>query len=225
VGDGESALSASGRAAAPGSVPDWLRWARRAQAIAQSGLTYARDPYDVERYEALRALAAEMLATHATESPVRVEGLFAAEAGYATPKLDVRGVVFRADGRLLLVRERSDGGWALPGGWVDVGESPSEAVEKEVREESGFVVRATKLLAVLDRDRHGHPPLAFHVHKLFVRCELVGGAPAAPGLETDGVGFFAADAVPPLSLTRVTPAQVARMFEHLHHPEWPADFD
>jgi ADP-ribose pyrophosphatase YjhB (NUDIX family) len=208
-----------------GEVPAWVRWARRMQALAQNGLTYARDPYDVERYEALRALAAEVVASHAATPRDEVHDLFAADAGYATPKLDVRGVVFRDDGALLLVRERSDGGWTLPGGWVDVGESPSEAVEKEVREESGYVVRAAKVLALLDRDRHGHPPHAHHIWKVFIQCSLVGGSAAAPGLETDRVGFFHADAVPPLSLTRVVPAQIARLFEHYAHPDWPTDFD
>jgi ADP-ribose pyrophosphatase YjhB (NUDIX family) len=206
-------------------VPTWLQWARRMQALAQSGLTYARDPYDVERYEALRTLAAEMLAAHAGMPRETVDTLFAADVGYATPKLDVRGVVFRDDGAVLLVRERSDGGWTLPGGWVDVGEAPSEAVEKEVREESGYVVRATKLLALLDRDRHGHPPHAHHIWKVFIRCSLVGGAAATPGLETEGVGFFHVDAIPPLSLTRIVPAEIARMFEHYAHPDWPTDFD
>jgi ADP-ribose pyrophosphatase YjhB (NUDIX family) len=206
-------------------APSWLRWARRMQALAQSGLTYARDPYDVERYEALRALAAEVLAAHGGVSREAVHALFAADVGYATPKLDVRGVVFRDDGALLFVRERSDGGWTLPGGWVDVGEAPSEAVEKEVQEESGYVVRATKVLALLDRDRHGHPPHAHHIWKVFIRCSLVGGAAAGPGLETEGVGFFHADAIPPLSLTRVVPAEIARLFEHYAHPDWPTDFD
>jgi ADP-ribose pyrophosphatase YjhB (NUDIX family) len=206
-------------------IPPWLHWARQMQALAQSGLTYARDPYDVERYEALRALAAEVLAAHGGMPREAVHGLFAADRGYATPKLDVRGVVFRDDGALLFVRERSDGGWTLPGGWVDVGEAPSEAVEKEVREESGYVVRATKLLALLDRDRHGHPPHAHHIWKVFIRCSLVGGTAAGPGLETQGVGFFHAHAVPPLSLTRVVPAEIARMFEHYAHPDWPTDFD
>jgi ADP-ribose pyrophosphatase YjhB (NUDIX family) len=206
-------------------VPPWLEWARRMQALAQSGLTYSRDPYDVERYEALRSLAAEVLATHAEVPREAVHALFAADVGYATPKLDVRGVVFRDDGALLFVRERSDGGWTLPGGWVDVGEAPSEAVEKEVREESGYVVRATKVLALLDRDRHGHPPHPHHIWKVFIRCSLVGGAAAGPGLETEDVGFFHADAMPPLSLTRTVPAEIARMFEHYAHPDWPTDFD
>jgi ADP-ribose pyrophosphatase YjhB (NUDIX family) len=206
-------------------IPPWLHWARQMQALAQSGLTYARDPYDVERYEALRALAAEVLAAHAEMPREAVHDLFAADTGYATPKLDVRGVVFRDDGALLFVRERSDGGWTLPGGWVEVGEAPSEAVEKEVREESGYIVRAIKLLALLDRDRHGHPPHAHHIWKVFIRCSLVGGTAAGPGLETEGVGFFHAHAIPPLSLTRVVPAEIARMFEHYAHPDWPTDFD
>jgi ADP-ribose pyrophosphatase YjhB (NUDIX family) len=210
---------------AAGEVPAWLQWARRLQALAQSGLTYARDPYDIERYEAVREIAVEVLAAHAGMPRETVRGLFAADAGYATPKLDVRGVVFRDDGALLLVRERSDGGWTLPGGWVDVGEAPSEAVEKEVRQESGYVVRAAKVLALLDRDRHGHPPHAHHIWKVFIRCSLVGGAAAGPGLETEGVGFFHADAIPPLSLTRVVPAEIARLFEHYAHPDWPTDFD
>jgi ADP-ribose pyrophosphatase YjhB (NUDIX family) len=208
-----------------GELPRWIQWARRIQALAQSGLTYARDPYDIERYEALRDMAVEMMATEAGVTPDAARSLFAADQGYATPKVDVRGVVFRDDGALLLVRERSDGAWTLPGGWVEVGESPSQAVEKEVREESGYVVRASKVLAVLDRDRHGHPPHAQHIWKVFIRCSVVGGTPATSGLETEGVGFFRADAIPPLSLTRVVPTQVARLFEHYAHPEWPTDFD
>ena len=206
-------------------TPDWLRWARRVQALAQNGLTFSRDPFDIERYVALREVAVEIVAAHTTLPVDTVRDLFAAGSGYATPQVDVRGAVFREDGTLLLVRERSDGAWTVPGGWVDVGESPSEAVEKEVREESGYIVRASKLLAVLDRDRHGHPPSGHHVYKLFLRCEMLGGDAAPPGIETDAVGFFERQHIPPLSLTRVTPEQIARLFQHYEHPEWPTDFD
>ncbi len=203
--------------------PRWLIWARALQAIAQNGLPYARDPFDVERYRAVREVAAEMFAYHTGESVERLRALFEQEVGHATPKLDVRGVVFQ-EGRVLLVRERSDGGWTLPGGWVDVHESPRAAVEREVREESGYETRAVKLLALYDRDRHGHPPHPFHIYKLFFRCEIVGGAPAS-SVETDGVGFFSLESLPPLSLSRVTAAQLERFFQHEQHPDWPTDFD
>jgi ADP-ribose pyrophosphatase YjhB (NUDIX family) len=203
--------------------PPWLDWTQRLQAIAQNGLTYARDPYDVERYEQIRDLAAEIATAHTDSGLEYIRGLFAQQAGYATPKVDVRGAVFRDD-MILLVKERSDGGWTLPGGWADVGDSPADAVVREIAEESGYQTRAVKLLAFYDRNRHGHPPYPFHAYKIFFQCELIGGAAATSG-ETEEVGFFSEDALPELSLTRVMPAQIARLFEHYRHPEWPTDFD
>lgn len=203
--------------------PHWLHWAQRLQALAQNGLTYTTNPYEIERYHAIREIAAEMLAAQGGVAPAVVHDLFAGEVGHATPKIDVRGAVFQ-DETILLVKERADGGWTLPGGWVDVGEPPGRAVEREVWEESGYEVRAVKLLALYDRNRHGHPPHPFHIYKLFFLCELQGGAPTH-SIETDGVGFFRADDLPPLSLGRVTPAQIARLFAHARHLEWPADFD
>jgi len=203
--------------------PKWLDFAQRLQALAQSGLAFAKNTYDIERYEQIRELAAEMVTAYSGEEPERVANLFCGETGYATPKVDVRGVVFK-DNSILLVRERQDGLWTIPGGWVDVGESPSEAVEKEVRQESGYIVRATRLLAVYDRNKHDHPPSVFHIYKLFFLCELIGGE-ATTSIETDDVGFFRKDELPPLSVSKITPAQIARMFEHLHQPDQPADFD
>jgi ADP-ribose pyrophosphatase YjhB (NUDIX family) len=201
----------------------WLEWVREMQAIAQNGLTYAKDPFDRERYEQLRRLAARV-AEHCTQVPAeQLAAWFNAEGGYATPKIDVRGVVFR-DGRILLVKERSDGRWTLPGGWADVGDSPREAVEREVREESGYETRATKMLAVYDRNKHDHPPFMWHVYKLFILCELVGGE-AKTSIETEGVDFFAEDELPELSLTRVVEKQIRRFFEHARNPEMPTDFD
>lgn len=203
--------------------PQWLTWARALQAHAQNGLAYSRDPYDLERFRALRALAVEIMAQYAQADLRPLAGLFEHETGYATPKVDVRAAVFR-DGALLLVREKSDGGWTLPGGWADTGETPGEAVTREVYEESGYRVHAVKLLAVYDRNRHGHPPIPWYVYKLIFRCELVGGA-AAESIETDGIDFFKEGDLPPLSLSRVVPAQILRLFEHYRHPDWPADFD
>jgi ADP-ribose pyrophosphatase YjhB (NUDIX family) len=203
--------------------PQWLAWARRLQAIAQSGLTFAADQYDRERYQQVRDIAAEMMAQGSGAGVTPVRDLFSAQSGYATPKVDVRAAVFR-DNRILLVREREDGRWTLPGGWADVGESPALATVREVEEESGYQTRAVKLLAVYDRNRHGHPPIPFHAYKLFFLCELTGGT-AAPSGETDGVDWFAEGALPPLSLTRVTAAQIQRLFDHFRHPDWPTDFD
>jgi ADP-ribose pyrophosphatase YjhB (NUDIX family) len=205
-------------------APRWLQWCARLQAIAQTGLTFSRDPYDSERYTAIREIAAEMLAAGSGAEMSVIRDLVSADCGYATPKVDVRGVVFR-EGRLLLVREKSEGAWSLPGGWADVPLSPAENAAKEVFEESGFRVRPKKILAVFDRDKHPHqPPIPFHVYKLFILCELIGGTETLSN-ETDAVGFFAADDLPPLSLTRNTPWQIQRMFEHCQHPDWPADFD
>jgi ADP-ribose pyrophosphatase YjhB (NUDIX family) len=204
--------------------PQWLVWAKKLQGIAQTGLTYAGDPFDIERYESVRLVAAEMMAAGSMEQSVDFfVKLLNKDVGYATPKVDVRAAVFR-EGRLLLVREREDGLWSLPGGWADIGDSPSVAAVREVKEESGYDVKARKLLALLDRNLHGHPPIPYHAYKLFFLCDLVGGSAHAEP-ESDAVDFFAKDGIPQLSLTRVTPAQIARIFEHSFHPEWPTQFD
>jgi ADP-ribose pyrophosphatase YjhB (NUDIX family) len=203
--------------------PKWLEWAKRLQAEGQNGLAYAVDPFDRVRYQAVCSIAAEMLADHTEVDTAHIRGLFDLEDGHATPKVDVRAVVI-CENALLLVRERSDGLWSLPGGWADVYESPSEAALREVREESGYEVRATRVLAVYDRDRQGHPPHRYHVYKVIFSCEIVGGL-AEYSVETDGVDFFKEDALPDLSAGRVTRRQVARFFELFRNPEWPTDFD
>ena len=206
--------------------PLWLLWGREIQALAQTGLAFTGDPYDRERYQRLRGLAARIMTGHTRRDVQPIEALSAGETGYATPKLDVRGAVFR-DRRLLLVQETADGDrWTLPGGWADVNESPSESVVKEVREESGFDVRVAKLAAVWDRSRHPHmPPYAFHIWKLFFVCEITGGEPRG-GLETNAVEFFAENELPrDLSISRVLRPQLRRMFEHMRRPELPTDFD
>ncbi len=202
----------------------WLDWSKRLQAIAQNGLTFARDHYDIDRYQAVREIVAEMLTTGSGQNISVIRGLLGQDTGYTTPKVDVRGVVFRED-KILLVRERSDGKWTLPGGWADVCASPAKNVVREIFEEAGFQTRATKLLAVFDRSQHPHdPPFPFHVYKMFFLCTITGGA-AKTSSETDGVEFFAETSLPDLSLTRVTPGQIKRLFEHLRAPHLPADFD
>ena len=203
--------------------PKWLTWAKKLQAIAQNGLTYSKDPFDIERFEEVRELAAEILEDHTDADLPYIRDLFVEEVGHATPKIDVRGVVFRDD-TILLVRERLDGRWTLPGGWVDINEPPSESVVREVYEESGYQTKALKLLACYDRNKHPHPPHPSHIYKLFFHCELVGGRPSA-SIETDGVDFFEQHSLPELSTSRVTSSQIDRLFEYLRQPDMPTDFD
>lgn len=206
--------------------PSWLSWSRELQAIAQTGLAFTRDSYDRERYQSLRALSARALAAHTAEPEAAITALFAAQQGYATPKVDVRGAAFDDRGRILMVREIADGGrWTLPGGWADVNVTAADNVIKEMREESGFEVTVRKLAAVWDRTRQGHPSGVFSCVKMFFVCDIVGGAPAT-SLETSEVGWFAAGAVPPdVSLGRVLPSQIARMFAHAADPALATEFD
>jgi ADP-ribose pyrophosphatase YjhB (NUDIX family) len=198
--------------------------ARELQALAQTGLTYATDPYDRERYERLREIAVDVAAANGPGDPAAVRAAFEIQAGYATPKVDVRAACFRGD-TILLVREASDGLWTLPGGWADVTQSASECVIREAWEESGFEVRVTKLAAVLDRDKHRHEPrLLFRIYKMFFVCEIVGGE-ARPSLETTEVEFFALDRLPPLSIGRVLPDQINAMHRHWKDPSLPTDYD
>ena len=200
-------------------------WAREIQAIAQSGLAWEPGEYDRERYEQLRRVAAEMVAERNGSEADRIEALFASETGHATPKLDVRGVVFD-EARILLVQERERAAWSLPGGWVDVGESPSEAVTREVLEESGFATRPVRLLGLFDRDRRGFPPHLWHIWKAFFLCELEEGRQQDLGYETVAAGFFRRDDLPePLRFADTTRAEIERCFEQREHPEWPAEFD
>jgi ADP-ribose pyrophosphatase YjhB (NUDIX family) len=200
-----------------------LDWARRVQAIAQNGLAYSTDPFDRERYAQLQELVAELLARELALPVAAVRGFWEGESGYATPKVDVRGAVFQDD-RVLLVRERSDGRWTLPGGWVDVNEAPSQAVVREIREESGYQAHAVKLAALVDKNRHPHPPGIHHIYKLMFLCELTGGSPATSS-ETDGVDFFAVHALPELSRGRILPEQIVRLYQHRLQPALPTDFD
>lgn len=203
--------------------PKWLDWAQNLQALAQSGLTYSPNPFDIQRYEAIREIAAEILSTYSQTDLGLIRDLYQSQAGYITPKVDVRGVVFKSD-HILLVRELADGGFTLPGGWADVNEPPSSAVEREVWEETGYHVKAKKLLAVYDRNKHGHPPYIFHIYKLFILCDLVGGQ-ASGSIETGEADFFSEGHIPPLSIARTTAEEINRFFEHHRCPDLSTDFD
>ena len=206
--------------------PSWLIWAREIQATAQTGLAFSKDPYDLDRYRSLLGLAARILAAHSEAEASRIEALFAAETGYATPKVGVRGAVFDADGRILMVRETADDGrWSLPGGWAEVNQTPAESVAREVWEESGYRARPVKLAAVWDRARQRHPPALFSVVRMFFICALEGGE-ARTSQETSEIGWFGQDSIPAdLSLGRNLPHHIARMFAHWHNPTLPTEFE
>ncbi len=206
-----------------GRRPAWLRWAERLQAIAQTGLAYAKDPYDRERYEELRGIAIEIAAARTGVAEEEVKVAFASALGYPTPKVDVRAVVFRGE-ELLLVRERRSGRWTFPGGWADVGDTPGAAAEREALEESGYRVRATKLLALLDKSRHEHPPSVDYTYKVLIGCRLESGEPATSH-EVDAVAFFTRAALPDLDLDRTTPGQIELAWAHHEDPSRATDFD
>lgn len=207
------------------TAADILQWARKVQAIAQNGLEFTRDTFDRDRFEQLQQLVTTILTSELAITPGELKELWRGDEGYATPKVDVRGGVFEQD-KVLLVRERSDGKWTLPGGWVDVGDAPSFAVEREIREESGYLAKAVKLAALFDRNnpKHGHPPSILHIYKLFFVCELTGGA-ATLSNETDGVDFFPVNSLPPLSIGRATQSQIERLYQHHLNRGLPTDFD
>lgn len=194
----------------------WQEWAKRIQSLSQAGLTFSKDVYDVERFEELRTISAEIMEEYTELKMEKVRELFTNETGYQTPKVDVRGAVFK-EGKILMVREKMDDKWSLPGGFCDIGLSPTENIVKEIKEESGFDVIHKKLIALLDTNKHDHPPLPYHYYKLFIHCEIIGGE-ANNGVETKGVNFFAEDGLPQLSTGRNTGSQISMLFGFLRNP-------
>jgi len=195
-------------------------------ALAQDGLTYAADDYDRDRYEQVSRVAAELLAVLSGRDAADLALELGRDSGYATPKIDVRGVLFDSREQVLLMREKSDGRWSLPGGWADPGDSPSAAVIREIREETGYPSAVLKLIACWDRELQGNPPpLPVHVYKLFFLCRPDGEPQAPAALETLDVGWFGLDALPPLSLGRVNKRQLERALAHHRDPALPSEYD
>lgn len=200
----------------------WLKWAVELQALAQAGLQYGHDKFDLERYERIRDIAAQMVA-HQTDLPLKkVKDLFCNETGYQTPKLDSRAAVFQGD-KILLVQE-NDGRWSLPGGWVDVDLSVGENAVKEVREEAGLEVIPERIIAVQDREKHNQPPYAYKVCKVFVLCRLVGGH-FQENIETTESRYFGLDELPPLATEKNTEEQIRMCFEACQAEHWTTLFD
>ncbi len=199
--------------------------AHEIQAIAQNGLSFSKDPYDQDRFKQLVDVASMLVARHTTHPKEYIDRVFSAEAGYVTPKLDVRAAVFR-DSKILMVKERGSSGWTLPGGFVDVNESLSKAVTRETREESGFIVVPKKVCGIYDHRKHGYKPHLYHFYKIYVLCDVSGGE-AASSVETSEIGFFARREIEALFLDigRTTCAHVLRMFDHFGNQALQTDFD
>jgi ADP-ribose pyrophosphatase YjhB (NUDIX family) len=195
-------------------------------ALAQDGLTYGADEYDLDRYRQMSWLAAELLSVLSGQPAAELAVELGRDSGYATPKIDVRGAIFDAQERMLLMREKTDGRWSLPGGWADPGDAPSGAVTREILEETGYHSSAVKLIACWDRELQDNPPpLPVHVYKLFFLCRRDGPVQAPAALETLDVGWFDLGALPPLSLGRVNHRQLERALAHHRDPSLPTEFD
>ena len=205
-----------------GPYPHWVDWAKELQFIAQVGLTYSKDRFDRERFQRVREIAAQIMSDGCDMPPEIVRNLFCNESGFQTPKLDTRAAIFQ-EGKILLVRERS-GLWSLPGGWVDVMESVRSNTEKEVREEAGLEVRALRLIALHDRNKHNSPPYAYNICKVFVLCELIGGR-FRENLETTESRYFSLDELPSLAEEKNTRAQIELCFVAARDPQWQPVFD
>lgn len=204
-------------------MDNWLKWAVEIQAMAQSGLTYTDNPYDKERYERLREIAAEMIAEKSDIPLGKVKGLFCGETGYQTPKLDTRAAIFK-DGKILLVHE-NNGTWSLPGGWCDVLESVRSNTIKEVKEETGLDVEALRLIAVQDRNKHNVPVYAYGVCKVFVLCKIIGGK-FVENIETTEIAFFdEADLPMDLANEKTTKEQILMCFKAMKKENWQPYFD
>ena len=200
----------------------WLDLARELFSISQSGITYCKNEYDLYSYRRLQEMSTEIVAAHSELSKESILQTFTAQTGYATPKIDVRGAVVR-DGKILLVQESADDKWALPGGWADIGDTPSAMVEREVFEESGFKVRTVKVIAVYDANRT-EPMEFFHAYKIIFLCELLGGEPRTSH-ETLAVDFFEFDNLPELSTARTDERVLREVFAHIQNPDRVTSFD
>lgn len=200
----------------------WLDWAVELQALAQAGLYYGKDVYDLERYTRIREIAAEMVSAGSGLPKEAVKDLFCCETGYQTPKLDTRAAIFEND-RILLVRE-TNGKWSLPGGWVDVNTSVMENTIKEVREEAGLDVNAHRIIAVQDREKHNLPVYAHKICKIFVLCTVLGGQ-FQPNSETTESGYFSLDSLPPLALEKNNEEQIKMCFDAHFADHWETLFD
>lgn len=202
--------------------PVWLEWAKELQFIAQAGLTYSKDPFDLERFARIREISAEIMSRQSGIPIKDIEKLFCNETGFQTPKLDTRAAIFN-DGKILLVKEK-DGRWSMPGGWVDVMQSIRSNTVKEVKEEAGLDVEAIRIIAIHDRNKHNQPPYAYNVCKVFVLCRIIGGC-FKENIETVESRYFGPEEIPLLAEEKNNEEQVRLCFSAYNNPDYEIEFD
>jgi ADP-ribose pyrophosphatase YjhB (NUDIX family) len=209
---------------ADNKVPKWLEWARGIQALSQTGISYSVNDYDTQRYEQLIGIAAEMITEHSVHQKEEILTEFSSLKGYAAPKVDVRAAVFQ-DNKLLMVKEVMDETWSMPGGWADIGDLPSVAAEREVIEETGFVVKASKVIGVYDANRIPGKMDLYHAYKLVFMCELIDGE-ATTSFETSEVAFLEYNEIPFDNFSERTKArQIEDAFFAKNNPDVPTVFE
>lgn len=204
-----------------------LSIAKRLQSIAQAGIFYSDDkPFDRERYQEIADISVQILGQLTDEPIEKIGNLFTQERdGYQTPKVDIRAVIFNESGEILMVKEKVDGRWSLPGGWADVGYSPAEVAVKEVQEETGLDVKTVRILGIFDKRNHPHPPEGWYVYKIFILCEKIGGIISKNTTETSDIQYFSLENTPPLSEPRNVFSQIKIMFEYRDNPNKEVYFD
>jgi ADP-ribose pyrophosphatase YjhB (NUDIX family) len=195
----------------------WLECAKKLEAIARTGIFYSSNPFDKERFEQIETISNELISHYSGLMPIEVNNFYNLENGYVTPKIDIRSVIFKND-MILMVKEKTDGKWTVPGGWADIGFTPYEIAVKETFEESGLEVKPIRVLAIMDKKCHSHPPSPFYSYKIFILCEITGGHLQA-SLETSESRFFNLGELPELSEERITPDQLRIIVERFQNPE------
>jgi len=204
-------------------IPKWIKIAREIQQLSQTGAAFAVTDYEKNRYKRLTEITAEIIEHHTELEKEAVQKVLMEHPGYATPKIDVRAAIIK-DGKILLVQESTDNCWAMPGGWADVGNIPSEVAIRETKEESGYDVKPIKVIGVYDANRVGRRLEFFHAFKIIFLCELIGGE-ATTSDETLDVQFFDFNNLPALSLNRTNEKHLNEIKLHLANPERKTFFD
>ena len=204
-------------------TPKWLKWAREIQQLCQTGLAFSNSDYDTQRYERLTEISAEITSHYSTIDKKQLLDNFLAHPGYATPKIDIRAAIIKNQ-KILLVQEKMDNKWAMPGGWADVGEFPSTAIIRETKEESGLDVIPKKVVGIYDANRDGRPLEFFHAYKIVFLCDIVGGETKVSD-ETIDVNFFSFDNLPPLSIARTNKKHISDIKNNIKNPDLPTTFE